>query len=249
VLGIPEGDFPRIKAWGMGLRTAGEKTVTPEVSARGDEAARGLTAYFSELAEARRADLRDDLLSSLLVAESDGDTLTRTELVANLVLLLQAGHETTQDLLGNAQVALFRHPDQLTLLRERPELTKNAVEEFLRYDASVQISHRVVLDGTRLDGVEIPERAMVYTLKRGRQPRSRPVPRARPPQHRSGYPSPPGVLLRRVLLPGGRSRAPRDSRRSSGLDRPVPHPAAGDRVVRVRDTLQLRGPQALAVAW
>ena len=106
-------------------------------------------AYFGELAEPRRSEPGDDLLSSLLEAEADGEQLTHTELVANCILLLQAGHETTQDLLGNAQVALFRNPDQLALLRDHPELTKNAVEEFLRYDGSVQINHRVALDGDR----------------------------------------------------------------------------------------------------
>ncbi len=164
VLGIPEDDFPMIKAWAWDFARAGEKFVTPEISVRGDEAARGLTSYFADLADRRRAHLGDDLLSSLLMAEADGETLTHTELIANLILLLQAGHETTQDLLGNAQVALFRHPDQLALLRERPELTKQAVEEFLRYDASVQISHRVALDGARVDGFVIPERGMIYTL-------------------------------------------------------------------------------------
>ena len=123
-----------------------------------------LGAYFGELAETRRGAPGDDLLSSLLAAEDEGRTLTHTELVANLILLLQAGHETTQDLLGNAQVALFRHPEQLRLLQERPELTKNAVEEFLRYDASVQISHRIVLDGTTLGGVEIPAHSMTYIV-------------------------------------------------------------------------------------
>src|SRR5207247_8355202 len=100
----------------------------------------------------------------LLEAEADGEHLTHTELVANCILLLQAGHETTQDLLGNSQVALFRHPDQLTLLREHPELTKNAVEEFLRYDGSVQINHRVALDAMDLNGTRIPEREMLYVF-------------------------------------------------------------------------------------
>jgi pimeloyl-[acyl-carrier protein] synthase len=249
VLGIPEEDFPLIKTWAWDFARAGEKTVTSDVSARGDEAARGLTAYFSELAEARRARLGDDLLSSLLVAESDGDTLTRTELVANLVLLLQAGHETTQDLLGNAQVALFRHPDQLRLMRERPELTKNAVEEFLRYDSSVQISHRVVLDGARLDGTEIPERAMVYTLNgafnrdpdRFAEPDRLDITRDIP-HHLAfsfgAYYCLGAALARLEMAVGTRAL----------IDRfPTLRPDTG--WFEWRDTLQLRGPQALAVTW
>ncbi len=249
VLGISEEDFPLIKAWAWDFARAGEKTVTSDVSARGDEAARGLTAYFSELAEVRRAGLGDDLLSSLLVAESDGDTLTRTELVANLVLLLQAGHETTQDLLGNAQVALFRHPDQLTLMREQPDLTKNAVEEFLRYDTSVQISHRVVLDGARLDGTEIPERAMVYTLNgavnrdpdRFAEPDRLDITRDIP-HHLAfsfgAYYCLGAALARLETAVGTRAL----------IDRfPTLRPATG--WFEWRDTLQLRGPQTLAVTW
>ena len=97
----------------------------------------------------------------MLSAEADGERLTHAELIANAILLLQAGHETTQDVLGNAQVALFRHPDQLRLLKDNPDLTKNAVEEFLRYDASVQMNHRVALDGATVGGVDIPRHDMV----------------------------------------------------------------------------------------
>ena len=118
-------------------------------------------------------------------------------------------------------------------MRERPELTKNAVEEFLRYDTSVQISHRVVLDGARLDDTEIPERAMVYTLNgavnrdpdRFADPDRLDITRDIP--HHLAF------SFGAVLLPGGRPRPPRDGRRDPGPDRPVPHPAPGHRVVRV----------------
>ncbi len=162
ILGIPDDDFPIIRQLAWDFARAGEKTVTPEVSARGDAAAKAFMEYFAELAEERRRVPADDLLSSLLEAEAEGTKLSHTELIANCILLLQAGHETTQDLLGNAQVALFRHPDQLALLVERPELMKNAVEEFLRYDASVQINHRVVLDGMTVGPAEVPPGGMVY---------------------------------------------------------------------------------------
>lgn len=164
ILGIPEDDFPRVEALAWDFARAGEKVVSEEVAARGDAAARAFEEYFGELAEERAARPGEDLISSLLTAEADGDRLTRRELVANCVLLLQAGHETTQDLLGSAPVALFRHPDQLALLAERPDLTRNAVEEFLRCDASVQINHRVVLDGMRVGDVEIPPGGMVYVF-------------------------------------------------------------------------------------
>jgi len=162
ILGIPEDDFPRIKAMSWDFARSGEKMVTDEVAARGDEAARGFEEYFGALAEERATKPGDDLISTLLAAEADGAKLTRRELVVNCVLLLQAGHETTQDLLGNAQVALFRHPGELDRLRADPSLTKNAVEEFLRYDASVQTNHRVVLDGLDVGDATIPPNGMIY---------------------------------------------------------------------------------------
>ncbi len=249
VLGIPEQDFPTIKALSWDFARAGEKFLTDDVSRRGDEAARGLVAYFTELAEARKSALGEDLLSSLLLAEADGDKLSHTELVANLILLLQAGHETTQDLLGNAQVALFRHPDQLRLLRDRPELTKNAVEEFLRHDASVQISHRVVLDGMRIDNVDIAEHAMVYVFNGAvnRDPERFAEPDrldiTRQITHHLAFSFGAyyciGAALARTEMAVGISRL---------LDRfPGLRPATDG--FEWRNTLQLRGPQTLEVTW
>ena len=164
ILGIPEEDFPILKRNAWDFARAGERVVSDEVSRRGDAAAAALTQYFTDLVEARRSRPTDDLLSSSIEAEEEGDRLSHTELVANCILLLQAGHETTQDLLGNAEVALFRHPDQLELLRDQPERTPNAVEEFLRYDGSVQVNHRVVLEDTMLGGTTIPAGSMLYFL-------------------------------------------------------------------------------------
>jgi cytochrome P450 len=165
ILGVPRADFPRVKQLAWDFARAGEKVVNDEVAQRGDEAAQGLIDYFTELVERRRADPRaDDLLSTLIEAEDDGDRLSHMELIANCILLMQAGHETTQDLIGNAMVALFRSPGQLALLRDNPELTKNAVEEFLRYDASVQINHRVLLSDTTVGDVTIPAGEMAYVF-------------------------------------------------------------------------------------
>lgn len=249
ILGIPEDDFPRIKALAWDFARAGEKQVTPEVAARGDEAARQFEQYFAELAETRRAKPGDDLLSSLLEAEADGEKLTHTELVANCILLLQAGHETTQDLLGNAQVALFRHPEQLALLRDKPELTKNAVEEFLRYDGSVQINHRVVLDGMRVGHADIPQHGMIYIFLGAvnRDPERYPDPDTldieRDLTHHlafsfGAYYCIGAALARTEIAVGIRTL----------LDRFPGLRPAGDGF-EWRNTLQLRGPQTLEVTW
>jgi cytochrome P450 len=170
-------------------------------------------------------------------------------LIANLILLLQAGHETTQDLLGNAQVALFRHPEQLRLLREQPDLTKNAVEEFLRYDASVQISHRVALDGIRVGDVDLPEHSMVYIFNGAvnRDPERFDDPDrldiGRDLTHHlafsfGAYYCIGAALARTEMAVGIRTL----------LDRfPGLRPATDG--FEWRNTLQLRGPQSLYVTW
>ena len=82
----------------------------------------------------------------MLHAEEAGDKLSNDELYANIILLFGAGHETTVNLIGNGLLALHRNPDQLALLKAKPELITNAIEEFLRYDSSVQMTGRATLE-------------------------------------------------------------------------------------------------------
>ena len=102
--------------------------------------------YFEQLFELRRREPGDDLTTQLVQAEEDGSKLTNEEMTANIILLFGAGHETTVNLIGNGLLALHRNPDQLALLKARPDLITNAVEEFLRYDSSVQLTGRVALE-------------------------------------------------------------------------------------------------------
>ncbi len=104
------------------------------------------TAYFHRLFERRRREPGADLTTQLVQAEQDGSKLSNEELTANVILLFGAGHETTVNLIGNGLLALHRHPAQLALLKNKPELIGNAVEEFLRYDSSVQLTGRVALE-------------------------------------------------------------------------------------------------------
>ena len=116
------------------------------------------TAYFQHLFELRRKHPGDDLTTQLLQAEEDGAKLSHEELTANIILLFGAGHETTVNLIGNGLLALHRNPDQLALLKARPELITNAIEEFLRYDSSVQLTGRVALEDIEdLGGRRIPK--------------------------------------------------------------------------------------------
>ena len=121
--------------------------------------------YFENLFELRRKDPKDDLITQLVQAEEAGDKLTNEELTANIILLFGAGHETTVNLIGNGLLALHRNPDQLALLKARPELIGNAIEEFLRYDSSVQMTGRVALEDIEdLGGKRIPKGESVLCL-------------------------------------------------------------------------------------
>jgi cytochrome P450 len=122
-------------------------------------------AYFQQLFELRRRSPRDDLTTQLVQAEENGSKLSNEELTANIILLFGAGHETTVNLIGNGLLALHRNPDQLALLKANPALITNAIEEFLRYDSSVQATGRVALeDIDDLGGKKIPKGESVLCL-------------------------------------------------------------------------------------
>ena len=121
--------------------------------------------YFQQLFELRRRNPGDDLTTQLVQAEEDGNKLSNEELIANIILLFGAGHETTVNLIGNGLLALYRNPDQFALLKAKPALITNAIEEFLRYNSSVQMTGRVALeeiDG--LGGKKIPKGESVLCL-------------------------------------------------------------------------------------
>jgi cytochrome P450 len=122
-------------------------------------------AYFQQLFELRRRSPGDDLTTQLVQAEEDGSKLSNEELTANIILLFGAGHETTVNLIGNGLLALYRNPDQLALLKANPDLITNAIEEFLRYDSSVQMTGRVALEDIEdLAGKKIPKGESVLCL-------------------------------------------------------------------------------------
>ncbi|HUJ98438.1 MAG TPA: cytochrome P450 [Stellaceae bacterium] len=121
--------------------------------------------YFEQLFELRRRNPGDDLTTQLVQAEEAGSKLTNEELTSNIILLFGAGHETTVNLIGNGLLALYRNPDQLALLKADPSLMTNAIEEFLRYDSSVQMTGRVALEEIEdLGGKRIPKGETVLCL-------------------------------------------------------------------------------------
>jgi len=156
LLGVPAADRDRFGAWSRVLIDQS----TPDDAYHADAQLRG---YLAELIARRRAEPDGALLSALAqVADEDGDRLSESELVAMATLLLIAGHETTTNLLGNAVLALLTHPDQLALLRARPELMPRAVEEFLRFDGPVwNATYRFTTEDVEIGGVTVPAASAV----------------------------------------------------------------------------------------
>jgi cytochrome P450 len=123
-----------------------------------------LGAYLARIYEERRRQPRDDLLSALLAAEVDGQSLSMEELVGFAMLLLVAGNETTTNLISNAAVLLERHPDQRKLLIEEPSRIPTAVEEFLRFESPVQGLARTLTDSFEIHGTRLPAGGQVLLL-------------------------------------------------------------------------------------
>jgi hypothetical protein len=166
MLGIPE-DHREVfyKSSRDGGRLLDPVPLTPEEIEKGNAGNMMAQMYFQQLFELRRKTPGDDLITQLLQAEEDGSKLTNEELTANIILLFGAGHETTVNLIGNGLLALHRNPDQLALLKSNPALITNAIEEFLRYDSSVQMTGRVALEDIEdLGGKKIPKGDSVLCL-------------------------------------------------------------------------------------
>ncbi|MEE2678705.1 MAG: cytochrome P450 [Myxococcota bacterium] len=157
MLGVPAEDLPRFQRWAHDSHRRGELgLISDAVIARGEEATRGFQEYFRGLIEDHRKHPRDDLMSALLAAEDGGERLSDEDLVGSCYILLQAGHGTTADLIAMSVNALLENPEQEARLRDAPEGIPVAVEEFLRFDTSVQISQRVADEAMTIGGQVIP---------------------------------------------------------------------------------------------
>jgi cytochrome P450 len=153
MLGLSYDDRALLKRWAGVLVSALECKRTSDAYVQGGQVAAEIFTFFHEQIALRRRDPRPGILSDLLaVRDQQGDRLSEEELIVTCTLLLVAGHDTTVNLIGNGMYALLRHPEQHALLRDHPELTPAAVEEFLRYDSSTQMASRVANEDFELDG-------------------------------------------------------------------------------------------------
>jgi cytochrome P450 len=152
MLGVPVTDQERIRGWSRKIAPILDPIVTAEAEAGIEEAESFLQLYWDGLIEARRGELRDDLLSELIRAEDEGNRLDHDELRSTCNLLLIAGHETTMNLIGNGLLALLRHPEEAEKLRSNPALARHAVEELLRFDSPVHLTARTATEDVEVGG-------------------------------------------------------------------------------------------------
>ena len=155
MLGVPVEDRAQFREWSNQRARILEPTVGRRELRIAEEASKSLDEYFLSIIKARRIVPRDDIISALIQVEEAGDRLTEGEMLGLLRLLLVAGNETTTNLIGNGMLALLRHPEQLSALREDPGRIPAAVEELLRFDSPVQASLRLVLEDCEVNGIPL----------------------------------------------------------------------------------------------
>jgi cytochrome P450 len=167
IIGVPPADREQFKVWSDAavatLGTAffappGVEQVKQQMALREE-----MHRYFIPLAEARRREPQDDLLTGLVQAEHEGSKLDHEEMLAMLVLLLVAGNETTTTLIGNAVLTLQDHPGELKRLRDDPGLMPRAIDEVLRFSSPVQFDPRRATRATQIAGTPIEEDTLVLS--------------------------------------------------------------------------------------
>ena len=164
MLGVPTGERGPLRGWSQAILGALEPAPGPERVEAGNRAVEEFKDYLRRLiAERRRRPGNDpgEILSALLAAEDAGDRLTEIELLHQCIFLLNAGHETTTNLIANAVMSLLEHPDEHARLRAEPALLPSAVEEFLRYQSPNQLGNRRVVAAAEVGGVTLPVDTLV----------------------------------------------------------------------------------------
>jgi cytochrome P450 len=156
LLDVPMPEREPLRDWSLAILGALEPVIGAEAFARGNRAVKDFLAYLEILVERRRARPGNpdrDVLTRLIQGEDSGERLTAKELLHNCIFLLNAGHETTTNLIGNGLVVLSHHPAEKRRLIGNPDLAKAAVEEVLRFESSNQLGNRMTTERIDLGGI------------------------------------------------------------------------------------------------
>ena len=165
MLGVPTDDHERLKNWSADFaEMLGNFQHNPDRVARVLRSVEEMTAYFRDAIAELRGRPREGLIHSLMTAQVDGDRLSDEEVIANCIVTMVGGQETTTNLIGNGLLALLRHPEELARLRGDPSLTPSAVEELLRYESPSQHTARMAPSDRELGGKEIRKRQAVIAV-------------------------------------------------------------------------------------
>ena len=159
LLGVPHEEREPLRDWSLAILGALEPVISPEAFDRGNKAVKDMLVYLATLVERRRAQPGNperDVLTRLIQGEENGERLSAKELLHNCIFLLNAGHETTTNLIGNGLVALTQHAAEKQRLVEHPQMIKTAVEEILRYESSNQLGNRMTVEPVELGGLTLP---------------------------------------------------------------------------------------------
>jgi cytochrome P450 len=159
LLDVPHEERDPLRDWSLAILGALEPVIGEAEFARGNKAVKEFLAYLEVLVERRRARPGNpdrDVLTRLIQGEPSGERLSAKELLHNCIFLLNAGHETTTNLIGNGLVALSAHYSEKQRLIKHPELIKTAVEEVLRYESSNQLGNRMTVEEVKLGGLKLP---------------------------------------------------------------------------------------------
>ncbi len=158
MLGVPTSDHQLLKSWSQDFaEMLGNFQHNPGRVKKILQSVEEMVAYFRAAVIREASDPTEGLINALATAEIDGDQLTEEEIVANIIVTMVGGQETTTNLIGNGLLTLLRQPDQLARLRSDPTLMSSAVEELLRYESPSQHTARLAPAGAVLSGQEIPD--------------------------------------------------------------------------------------------
>src|SRR5437016_538473 len=165
MLGVPTSDCDRLKAWSADFaEVLGNFQHNPDRASRTLKCVEEMTVYFREAIRRLKAEPRAGLINSFMTAELDGDRLTEDEIIANCIVTMVGGQETTTNLIGNGVLSLLRHPHQLQRLRKDLSLIPSAVEELLRYESPSQHTARLAPDDVVIGGRAIRKRQAVIAV-------------------------------------------------------------------------------------